>query len=166
MFISMTSLIIAGGLTLISLVYLLTRLQKENDAYVSEVKFYLRQRILAHNKIKAKYSILQNRMIRVEKENQELRQKMESLSSVDMASAFDVSLQNKSIIEEKDQRIEKLELEISSIEKSINGDIKDSLTRYMQEVDGLSKRLETAKGEFSARLEKQSQTSTGNKNIA
>ena len=129
------------------LIFLAFRMQKEATGYISELHFFLKQKTQSHNIVKARLAVLQTRFERIEQENLELKSQ-QSLANKSQAS-FTSEIANSSFIEEHNSKIEELELEITSIQQSLNGDFKEQLASYLTKVDGLSQKLDQAKTELT-----------------
>ncbi len=71
-------------------------------------------------------------------------------------SVFGGLLAEAEFIEARNSQIKKLGAEISSIQEVLNGDFKTKLTQYLDEVDGLNKRLTQAREDYYTKV---SQTS-------
>ena len=131
----------------IGLLFLAVRMHKEAMNFVTELQFFLKHRTIAHNQVKARLAVFKTRFEKIEKENIELKRRLEGQSD---EAGFDGLLAETVFVESQNFQIEKLETEISSIQETLKGDFKAQLSSYMKEVDGLSQRLGKAKEEFIA----------------
>lgn len=142
MFASFMAVAIVGLLTLIYYS------NKQSSDFISELQFLLRQRIISHNREKARHSVLKTRFENLTTENQELKTHLENF--IKMANQ-----KSNAIVDEKTSELDQLELEITSIQEMLNGDIKASLSNYLKEVDGLRRRLGQAKSNISVQFLKE-----------
>lgn len=116
------ALIVAGAV--LGIVYLAHRLNKESESFIKDLRFTLKHRIIAHNRAKAKLSILDTRFRLLQKENKSLKADLSKFQQ-------------------------------SSTELQLSGDIKEKLSTYLDEVNGLSEKLDQTKKEFSAQIQAQ-----------
>lgn len=64
---------IAMAVAILALIGLVVKLQKENDDFVKELQFFLRYRIIDHNKIKARMAVLQTQFDQLQNDYETLR---------------------------------------------------------------------------------------------
>ena len=136
-------------------------LYREKSEFVKDLKLFLRRRMISHNQAKTQLVILQNKYDELAKAFDELKS-----SSVSRTVNFSGALSDKDFIGSHNSQMEKLELEITSIQEVLTGDIKKQLLQYMKEVDGLSLRLGRAKQELRAKRSRNSFELLDSKDIA
>ena len=95
------------------LIYLVMKLQKENNRFIDEIKFFLRQRTIAHNKVKAQLAVLKSKYAQLEKENIKLKQ----MANTKEEFEFSGMLGQAEFLEVRDRRIALLESEINTLKK-------------------------------------------------
>ena len=96
-----------------TLIYLVWSLQKENSRFVEEVKYFLRQRTIAHNRAKAQLAVLKTHYAKLEKEYVELRKRVGTENIIEFSGA----LGQADFVEVRKQRIAQLEDEIVELKK-------------------------------------------------
>jgi uncharacterized coiled-coil DUF342 family protein len=173
---SLSTLALMTGTAFVAVVYLALRAHKEMGAYIQELQFFLKQRIIAHNKSQARLAVAQSRLEKVEQESKEMSQRVHQLEEetrvlrmhLQQADEETDRLQKRlndlnqnepkkrgldwdqQFVQEQASHIEKLELEVSSIQSLLSNDIRAQITEYMNEVDGLTQKLKTAREKASS----------------
>lgn len=172
---SLSTLALMTGTAFVAVFILALRAQKELSAYIQELEFFLKQRIVSSNQAKARLAVAQTRASTFEKENNQLRvdlsqalQEVRTLKAqetkmaandwqaagesfqtkdrrTEVANTDETTSYNKDFVLEQASQIQKLEFEVSSIQKLLSQDIKAQITEYMDEVDGLTEKLKSAR---------------------
>ena len=102
--------IIGGAAT--GLVLLTVKLNKENSDFIDDLQFFLRQRIIAHNQVKAKLSVAKTKIAKLKIENIELKGKQ--IKEVEEIG-FSGLLGEAEFVEVRKQKIQALEKEIDQL---------------------------------------------------
>ncbi|MEM7647053.1 MAG: hypothetical protein AAF203_09095 [Pseudomonadota bacterium] len=155
---SIATFIPATAIAVLSILFLFFRFYRENSKYLAELEFRLRHRTIAHNQTKARIAVTQTRIEQLKKENARLEKEIIQKNET---KETPLRVPNPSAHFE----LEKLELEISSIQEILNSDIKHHLSHYVDEVDGLRSRLKKAK-ETTAELTRQQFESLNKNDVA
>jgi len=172
---SLSTLALLTGTAFVAVFILALRAQKELNAYIQELEFFLKQRIVNSNQAKARLAVSQTRAATFEDENNQLRVELsQALQEVrtlkgqetkmtandwkaagesfqikggqkDSNDTDQADTYNKDFVLEQATQIQKLEFEVSSIQKLLSQDIKAQITEYMNEVDGLTEKLKSAR---------------------
>jgi hypothetical protein len=93
-------------------IFLVAKLQKENSDFIDELQFALRQRILAHNKVKAQLAVLRTQYAHLKVEVLSLRH---SQNEQPTAISFSGLLGEAEFVEVRKQKIEALEKELHTL---------------------------------------------------
>ncbi len=107
---SLFVVIVAASVT--ALILLTMKLQKENSNFIDELQFFLRQRIIAHNKVKAQLAVAHSKLAKLELDYAELKvQKTTTTEEL----GFSGVLAETEFVEARNQKIEELEKEIHQL---------------------------------------------------
>ena len=125
------------SLVVLSFIYLVVRYQRETNLFIDDLQSHLRRRTIAHNRSKAQTAILKTKNTKMNQQIRQLEDEVSQFRAKALSFAEDQSHRN--------QEVERLEMEISTIREVIDSDIKSHLNEYIQQVDGLRSRLKKVK---------------------
>jgi predicted GIY-YIG superfamily endonuclease len=129
------------------LLFMTYAIYNESNRYTSELEFVLKQRIIAHNRVKASGAVLKTKYEDLEAVTFKVQAELELYQEKEMK--YEEMNSRNEYLEKKNAEIEKLEFEITSIQEMLNGNIKKQLSNYIKEVDGISQRLHRATDEYN-----------------
>lgn len=104
--------------TVVGLIFMTFQMQKENNRFNDELQFFLRQRIIAHNRVKAQLAVLKTKYDKLESENSLLKKAKETSAE---EAGFSGLLAETEFVEARNQKIEMLQNEINALKNlSVN----------------------------------------------
>lgn len=147
-----------GGILLMAF-----RLQSETTRFIEDLQFFLKHRTISDNQSKARMAVYKtkcekleadklstaNNIQKLEQENQKLKSQITEILSQMAQFEAEANDKDEKLRAQQKQEIDQLELEITSIQKSLNNDIRLQLANYLKEVDGLKQRITKARTEIT-----------------
>ena len=138
------------GASILGLVLVTYKIQRDNAQYTGDLEFFIEQKTIAYNKEKAVHSVLKSRFEKLGEDFDRLSLELDAYKSLE--EQFNQAIQRNQFLEQKHQEFEKLGHEISDIQETLNGPLKIQLTQYLESFDDIGKRLHHATHEFSERV--------------
>lgn len=135
------------GLFVIGLVYMAYRIHSEGSKHIAELEFFLKQKTISYNQERAKLAVFKTQHESLQREMTDLQTKFSQLQEKE--EEFNRAIKRNRFLEHKNSEYEKLEIEITNIQETLNGNIRKQLKNYMKEVEGLGQRLHKATYQFN-----------------
>ncbi len=103
-------ILVAAAVT--GIVFLAMKLQKENSDFIDDLQFFLRQRIIGHNQVKAQLAVMKTKLAKLELENIDLK-RAQGKTTEDVG--FSGLLGEAEFVEVRNQKIQALERELDHL---------------------------------------------------
>ncbi|MCB0376929.1 MAG: hypothetical protein KDD33_00425 [Bdellovibrionales bacterium] len=125
---------------IVTLTYLAFRVYQENSKFTKELQVFLNLKTVSYNRARATNSVLKTRLANLERENLRLKKSIEVLSQ-DYNAKAEVKVSSNDFIESRSEDVERIEQELNSVRKLLDGDLKTQVKDFERELEWLNKRL-------------------------